>query len=1258
MAKIDILIPNALESRYSKSVKPALEATGVTARKSLLEALGKPECASIWLLRIRRPKKGSKLFASDQGGNRKAGDAILIFFNGIPPQNNRLIKIDSVFGLFVSAQPVNGDEENEVDWEDHSLLVISTDFITMIADILPGNDAFVGVAVWMNSLLPLYIVAQKTLGSVSALSIGNYRILQDQDIMLKALCKKCGKTGTITCEKCDGAGKWQPNLPCNSCNGTGLLSCRPCSGNGVIQPEFNPLNGTFRFYDEEISAKHIQAYDVKNDLEYSLNQAAKAVLLRLTAEYNLRSAKKKAVEATQDEIAKIDHCLELAMEPQKKRLQNLGSIEMGRGEATTQRINKCTVRKFPVFKGFRKQIVDWESSVSVGQSLLLKNDDEDIALHHVNEDANLKLTPSFQGFEVENNTTYFFIGFPEGVDSGVLPEQFSVWPVPIPPAELKQQKELGRWCSHYSAPKLMEAISIVGSTFTPQKPAEIEALDPNIKNNQRQQEALNLIMSGAPLVLVKGPPGTGKTSLIKEVILQSILRGEKVLVCSETHTAVANVLERLEGDERIRMIRRGRPNDEKLKETEKKYLEESRQGYLQEKIHECTTERRYELKKLKTQLSKLPALLDAAYEAAKQLHEILRQLSRDEIKAEKDHLAKNEKIDKRKEESIALIETQRDQELASLIAQLRKLEKSLENCISSIEKQNRLKRNASDLFTQTTGKKPPRVKSEKSKWKLQEKIEAIIPNKIGPWIIPKRLLTERYNAALELLAEYKLKVEEVNSKILENQENQKKIKKTASNEITPIKIAAKDKHQTNEEEYSLIVESIKKDAAAAECKFLPAQKECSDYWNKITCLPLSGSEELPDGWLTHIEECKAMMSEVDGKIEFIDRWLIAAERDPGEITRFYLDTLNVFMSTCVGLASWKLFNDRFSKEGVDLVIIDEAAHATLTQSLIPLGRAKRAVLIGDEMQLPPAAPMDMESQCEKSCVGRCREPIMSGDIKNQFKPLMSPCWLERSAFEWIVETRPSIPVVMLNRQFRMHPDIADFVASIFYDKGLQNGVTAEERTLQFGDFQKAVCLISTSAYRDHRFETQQGLSYTNGLEVEMTRKILQQAREHLRETTSFGVITPYAAQRELMQLELGDFFGLEGHLNMGIQDIGSVDSFQGSEWDVMIASFVRSPRNRPTQCRACAGSGKFNEVECAQCYGRGWKGANLKWVHDLRRLNVAFSRARKMLILIGDVNALTNPAYGTAAGAEILTRFNAHVLDRGRVLRVWEQGNI
>jgi len=65
----------------------------------------------------------------------------------------------------------------------------------------------------------------------------------------------------------------------------------------------------------------------------------------------------------------------------------------------------------------------------------------------------------------------------------------------------------------------------------------------------------------------------------------------------------------------------------------------------------------------------------------------------------------------------------------------------------------------------------------------------------------------------------------------------------------------------------------------------------------------------------------------------------------------------------------------------------------------------------------------------------------------------------------------------------------------------------------------------------------------------------------------------------------------------------------------------------------------------------------LTFARDLRRLNVAFSRARRMLVLVGDIDALTDPRFRDGApGGRVLAQFRSYVADRGKVLHVWEGG--
>lgn len=258
--------------------------------------------------------------------------------------------------------------------------------------------------------------------------------------------------------------------------------------------------------------------------------------------------------------------------------------------------------------------------------------------------------------------------------------------------------------------------------------------------------------------------------------------------------------------------------------------------------------------------------------------------------------------------------------------------------------------------------------------------------------------------------------------------------------------------------------------------------------------------------------------------------------------------------------------------------------------------------------------------------------------------------------------------VMLNKQFRMNPRIASFVGEVFYPEGLESGVSENDRTLRFAEFTEPMCLISTSAYQD-RFEHSRQSSYFNGLETRMVRRVITKAEQQLDRPATFGIITPYAEQVRQLQTELkGDMRSFK-KVQLSNEDIASVNSFQGSQRDVIIVSFVRSPQ----VCPRCKGEGKKSKQKCTfhnfpgidrfdpnqpqgECRGRGWLGSRLTFVQDLQRLNVALSRAKSMVILVGDIGALTDAKFspGDSGGREVLERFEKYVTDVGLVLRVWE----
>ncbi len=169
-------------------------------------------------------------------------------------------------------------------------------------------------------------------------------------------------------------------------------------------------------------------------------------------------------------------------------------------------------------------------------------------------------------------------------------------------------------------------------------------------------------------------------------------------------------------------------------------------------------------------------------------------------------------------------------------------------------------------------------------------------------------------------------------------------------------------------------------------------------------------DSAPELWETALGKTGAECQHVSERADFLSRGLPDIEAEPSTLAAYCWDHIQVFFSTCVGLASWR----KLVKQGpnaVDLVIIDEAAHATATETLIPMLYSRRTVLIGDEMQLPPSAPMDLD------CKARCPVTLSTRNEGPKNKERegiaaaveMSPCWLERSYFEWLWLNCSQIP---------------------------------------------------------------------------------------------------------------------------------------------------------------------------------------------------------------------------------------------------------
>ncbi|XP_015885553.3 uncharacterized ATP-dependent helicase C29A10.10c [Ziziphus jujuba] len=267
--------------------------------------------------------------------------------------------------------------------------------------------------------------------------------------------------------------------------------------------------------------------------------------------------------------------------------------------------------------------------------------------------------------------------------------------------------------------------------------------------------------------------------------------------------------------------------------------------------------------------------------------------------------------------------------------------------------------------------------------------------------------------------------------------------------------------------------------------------------------------------------------------------------------------------TTVSSSGRKLFS-RLT-HGFDMVVIDEAAQASEVGVLPPLSLgAARCVLVGDPQQLPATV------------ISKAAGTLL----------------YSRSLFERFQQA--GCPTMLLSVQYRMHPQIRDFPSRYFY----QGRLTDSESIVNLPDeIYYKDSLLRPYIFYDitHGRESHRGgsVSYQNIHEAQFCLRLY----EHLQRTTkslgvakiSVGIITPYKLQLKCLQREFEDVLNSEEGKDLYIN---TVDAFQGQERDVIIMSCVR-----------------------ASNHGVGF-------VADIRRMNVALTRARRALWVMGNATSL------------------------------------
>lgn len=331
----------------------------------------------------------------------------------------------------------------------------------------------------------------------------------------------------------------------------------------------------------------------------------------------------------------------------------------------------------------------------------------------------------------------------------------------------------------------------------------------------------------------------------------------------------------------------------------------------------------------------------------------------------------------------------------------------------------------------------------------------------------------------------------------------------------------------------------------------------------------------------------------------------------------------------------------------DTVVIDEAARANPLDLFVPMAMAKRRiVLVGDDRQLPHMLEPDIEGQLQE-------EHALTELQLSAFRSSL----FERMRLKLRdLDSPGSIPrVVMLNTQFRMHPILGDFISKQFYESMGLEALDSGREAKDFAFTHEFLGGLGPSAehYRGHVCQwldvpAVQGADERRGTsrirEIEAQRIAEEVVRLLLAggDVLSIGIITFYAAQRDLIMEKLAQQ-QIKGVPLMDRRDgtyephehfkwarkvredgsvsleerlrVGSVDAFQGKEFDVVLLSCVRTYQ----QIKAGNALGE-QALDREQQLNRQFGFLRLP-----NRMNVAMSRQRQMLICVGDASLATSP---------------------------------
>ncbi|WP_018633620.1 DEAD/DEAH box helicase [Neomegalonema perideroedes] len=389
------------------------------------------------------------------------------------------------------------------------------------------------------------------------------------------------------------------------------------------------------------------------------------------------------------------------------------------------------------------------------------------------------------------------------------------------------------------------------------------------------------------------------------------------------------------------------------------------------------------------------------------------------------------------------------------------------------------------------------------------------------------------------------------------------------------------------------------------------------------------------------EEALKMLSEIERGIEtplrrsrrgvfgVLNAYCAALDQAPDEAKRALTEYASTVGATCQQAAGRAMADVKslsaqaLPRDGVsfDTVIVDEAARANPLDLFIPMSMAsRRIVLVGDHRQLPQLIQQHLEDELVAER-GLTDEQAETAERNLYRKSLFERLLGQLRAQERADGVRR---VVMLDEQYRMHPTLGAFISAQFYEsEGLdpvRSGRPASDFAHEIPGYEgRCAAWLDAPLREGEKGAVRSGSSWIREVEAREIAREVKRLADACGPDLSIGAISFYKAQSDcilrafekqgLATRENGELRIAEGYARTSAGDerlrVGTADAFQGKEFDVTFLSLVRSARPASSE----SPDPEERELRLRTRYGH---------LRLANRMNVAMSRQRKLLVVVGD----------------------------------------